>query len=126
MARFIQSCLSFCVKIQKVFFFFRGVSLEHILPPPSEEEKKEEKKLKKKRETSFKYLGRLFTTQPELSTEISARLQKANKSFYNLVAPLYRRKDISLRNKVSIFKSTVLSLLWGSETWAPSSVTSRV
>ena len=98
----------------------RNITLEHILPPPTEEEKEEERHKKKKRQTSFKYLGRTFTTQPELKTEISARLQRANKSFWQLAAPLYRRKDISIQTKVSVFTATVLpSLLWGSETWAP-------
>ena len=96
----------------------RGVSLEHI--SDSSDAKEQQKQDKKKPPSSFKYLGRTFTTHPELKTEISVRLAKASKSFWNLSAPLYRRKDISIKTKVSIFSATVLpSLLWGSETWAP-------
>ena len=69
---------------------------------------------------TFKYLGRNFTTKPELDTEISARIQSASSAFYKYAAPLYRRKEISLANKCRVFKATVIpTLLYGAETWAP-------
>jgi len=69
---------------------------------------------------TFKYLGRNFTTTPTLDKEIATRIQSASTAFYKLAAPLYRRKEISLRNKLRVYKATVLpTLLYGSETWAP-------
>ena len=68
----------------------------------------------------FKYLGRTFTSTPDLTAEIDARIQAAAATFYKYAAALYRSKEISLENKMRIFKATVIpTLLYGSETWAP-------
>ena len=68
----------------------------------------------------FTYLGRTFSTTPDLSTEIASRLKKASRNFWRLAAPLYRRPEISVKTKVRLFNTTVMpSLLYGSETWAP-------
>ena len=67
----------------------------------------------------FKYLGRNFCDTPELKTEINSRIESASKAFYKYAAPLYRRKEISLKNKIRIFRPTVIeTLLHGAETWA--------
>ena len=48
------------------------------------------------------------------------RITKANSSFYSYAAPLYRRKDIPMKHKLKIFKMTTIpTLLYGSEVWAP-------
>ena len=68
----------------------------------------------------FKYLGRNYTDTPKLDTEIAARILAASTSFYKLAAPLYRRREISLKNKLRVFTATTIhTLLYGSETWAP-------
>ena len=68
----------------------------------------------------FKYLGRTFTNTPDLTPEITTRIQKASSNFYKYAGPLYRRKDISLKNKIHVLRTTAIpTLLYGSETWAP-------
>ena len=96
----------------------------------------------------FKYLGTYFTARPMaktvtkkrdtkkksrkktprqvaktsfLNANLDNRVAKASGSFYCYAAPLYRRKDIPLRQKVKVFKVTAIpTLLYGSEVWAPS------
>ena len=66
----------------------------------------------------FKYLGRTFTSDLTMDSEISLRIEKATASFYRLAAPLYRRPEISTRSKCRIYKATVIpTLLYGAETW---------
>ena len=76
---------------------------------------------------NFKYLGSFVTNKPTgrrkgsfLAKELESRMKKASDAFYRLAAPLYRRKDIPLRYKVRMYKTTALPvLLYGSETWSP-------
>jgi len=68
--------------------------------------------------TSFKYLGRHFDASSTLDTEINYRLKKASSSFWRYKTNLYGRKEISVKTKVRIFKTTALpTLLFGSEGW---------
>jgi sorting nexin-29 len=75
----------------------------------------------------FKYLGKHFTNKPTgkgrgsfFHTDIESRMKSASDAFYRLAAPLHRRKDIPLRYKLRMFKTTALpTLLYGSETWSP-------
>ena len=75
---------------------------------------------------SFTYLGRNFSTHPNIQTEITARLQKAAHSFWRLKSILYSRPEISIKTKIRIFKTTAIpTLLYGSESWAPSITQTR-
>ena len=70
-------------------------------------------------ENSFPYLG--VTIKPQQSSageEVAARIAKAIRLFKSLYHPLWKRKQVSVKTKMAIYRSAVLPvLLYGSETW---------
>jgi hypothetical protein len=67
----------------------------------------------------FTCLGSVFTWNNSLDAEISYRISRAAAAFAELRGVLWRDRRISLKTKVKVFKSAVLSiLLYGGETWA--------
>ena len=68
---------------------------------------------------NFKYLGSVITGNTSaVSEEVDARIGKASGVYANLRKCLWSRPEISIKTKVQVFKSMVLSvLLYGSECW---------
>ena len=68
----------------------------------------------------FAYLGSILTEDGSLDPEVDSRLTKASKAFEGLRRTVWRRKELSTKTKVRIYQASVLStLMYGSETWAP-------
>ena len=70
-------------------------------------------------EDSFPYLGVSIKTQQSSSgEEVAARIAKAIRVFKSLYHPLWKRKQVSVKTKMAIYRAAVLPvLLYGSETW---------
>ena len=70
-------------------------------------------------EDSFPYLGVSIKTQQSSSgEEVATRIAKAIRVFKNLYHPLWKRKQVSVKTKMAIYRAAVLPvLLYGSETW---------
>ena len=67
----------------------------------------------------FQYLGSIVDSSGSLEAEISARINKAAKSFGSLKSVLWDRKEIGVNIKIQLFKAVVVSsLLYGCEAWA--------
>ena len=67
--------------------------------------------------SDFTYLGSKMSNTGDGEVEIRARLAKASHAFTKLKST-WRARQISLRTKLRIFKSNVIStLLYGSESW---------
>jgi len=65
----------------------------------------------------FPYLGSKVTASGDCDREIDTRISQANQAFAGL-RPVWRSTIISIRTKIQIFNSKVLSvLLYGSECW---------
>ena len=66
----------------------------------------------------FKYLGSMITPSGQPVEEVKARISAAHAVFAQLNKSLWRRREISLRTKIKIYKAVVRSvLLYGAETW---------
>ena len=66
----------------------------------------------------FKYLGSIITPSGQPVEEVKARISAAHAVFAQLNNSLWRRREISLRTKIKIYKAVVRSvLLYGAETW---------
>ena len=68
--------------------------------------------------SQFKYLGSIITQDNELKTEVSTRIQLANKGYYGLERILKSRtlsKNLKIRIYMTLLRPIVL---YGSETWA--------
>ena len=66
----------------------------------------------------FVYLGGTMSNDGLLDKEISMRCQKAFVSFGKLWHNVFGRRDIKMKVKLQLYKSTVLAtLLYGCETW---------
>ena len=67
---------------------------------------------------SFVYLGSSLSKDGTLDSEVLLRIQKATKSFGALENCVWSDRNITLKTKVSVYKSCVLTaLLYSSETW---------
>ena len=65
----------------------------------------------------FTYLGSCISTNGNITSEITARISKAQAAFSNL-RHLRRCTDVSLVTKGQVYNATVCStLLYGCETW---------
>ena len=64
----------------------------------------------------YNYLGATVTTTGGASEDISARLRKAQGVFCNL-KNIWKNSQISINTKLRIFRSSVLAVLYGCETW---------
>jgi len=68
--------------------------------------------------SQFKYLGSIITQDNELKTEVSSRIQLANKGYYGLKRILKSRtlsKNLKIRIYMTLLRPIVL---YGSEMWA--------
>jgi exonuclease III len=71
-----------------------------------------------KRVDQFKYLGSVITQNNDIKTEISTRLQSANKCFYGL-SKIFRSRAISKNLKVRMYLTLLRPIvLYGAETWS--------
>ncbi|KAL4100807.1 hypothetical protein QTP88_020836 [Uroleucon formosanum] len=71
-----------------------------------------------KKVSLFKYLGSIITQDNELKTEVSSRIQLANKGYYGLEKVLKSRtlsKNLKIRMYMTLLRPIVM---YGSETWA--------
>ena len=70
-------------------------------------------------EKTFPYLGvNIKAEQSSSCEEVAIRISKAVKVFNALYHPLWKRKQVSVVTKMSIYRAAVLpTLLYGSETW---------
>jgi hypothetical protein len=69
------------------------------------------------RVNSFTYLGSVVSTSGGTDEDIEARCRKAQHAF-SILLPGWKARALSLRTKLRIFRSNVLSiLLYGCETW---------
>ena len=67
--------------------------------------------------SKFKYLGSHLSNDNKVDEEISHRIQSATISFGKLNKKLWYNHDISLKTKLKVFKTAVLSaLLYATET----------
>jgi len=74
--------------------------------------------LKFKRGSQFKYLGSMITEDNEIKTEISTRIQLANRGYYGLEKVL-KSKSLSKTLKINMYMTLLRPIiLYGSETWA--------
>jgi hypothetical protein len=70
------------------------------------------------KETEFKYLGTLITSNNNMSSEIHHRLLMANRCYYELKNKL-RSHYISIKIKCKLCKTLIKCVLfYGCETWA--------
>ncbi|KAL4107723.1 hypothetical protein QTP88_018019 [Uroleucon formosanum] len=70
-----------------------------------------------KRVTHFKYLGHLITQDNDLKKEVSARIQKGNKSFFGLGKVLSSR-TFSTNLKIQMYMTLIRTIvLYTAETW---------
>jgi len=69
-----------------------------------------------KRVDQFKYLGSIITQDNDIKTEISMRLQSANKCFFGL-SKIFRSRAISKNLKVRMYLTLLRPIvLYGAET----------
>ena len=74
--------------------------------------------LKFKRVSQFKYLGSMITEDNDIKTEVSTRIQLANRGFYGLEKVL-KLKALSKALKIKMYMTLLRPIvLYGSETWA--------
>ena len=67
---------------------------------------------------SFVYLGSTLSRDGSLDSEISLRIARASKAFGELEKRVWSDRAISIRTKISVYESCVLTiLLYSSETW---------
>ena len=67
--------------------------------------------------TEFTYLGAKLSINGTCDAEISARISKASQAF-GMLKSTWKAKNISLKTKLRLFKSNVLTtLLYGAESW---------
>lgn len=67
---------------------------------------------------NFTYLGSSFTPSGQAHGEINIRIGKAWAAFQGLRQALWNRHDVSLRTKLRVFNTSVMSiLLYACETW---------
>ena len=67
---------------------------------------------------SFIYLGSTLSRDTSLDAEVNHRVQKATKAFGSLEQRVWSDRSITIRTKISVYQSCVLtSLLYSSETW---------
>ncbi|KAL4143760.1 hypothetical protein QTP88_006047 [Uroleucon formosanum] len=82
-----------------------------------QEEFIEVEKYKFKRVDQFKYLGSIITQDNDIKTEISMRLQSANKCFFGLIK-MFRSRAVSKNLKVRMYLTLLRPIvLYGAETW---------
>lgn len=68
--------------------------------------------------TSFKYLGSIISKDGKLDAEINNRINAASNTFRALYPRVWKPHNISLKTKLKIYETTVLStLLYSSECW---------
>lgn len=74
--------------------------------------------LKFKRVSQFKYLGSMITEDNDIKTEVSTRIQLANRGYYGLEKVL-KSKALSKALKIKMYMTLLRpTVLYGSETWA--------
>ncbi|KAL1448183.1 hypothetical protein WDU94_005664 [Cyamophila willieti] len=67
---------------------------------------------------SFKYLGSKLTKNGDISCEIKNRVNAANQAFARLYNRVWKPHNLSLKTKIQIYNTIVLStLLYSSECW---------
>jgi hypothetical protein len=82
-----------------------------------QEELIEMEEYKFRRVDQFKYLGSIITQDNDIKTEISMRLQSANKCFFGL-SKIFRSRAISKNLKVRMYLTLLMPIvLYGAETW---------
>ena len=65
---------------------------------------------------SFVYLGANFSNEGGTENDIKARLGKARVA-YNKLDKFWKNSQFTIKTKVNVFKSNVISVLYGCETW---------
>lgn len=71
-----------------------------------------------KQVTDFKYLGSKISARGELEPEIESRVASATRLYYALNNSFIRKREVSLKTKIRIFKTIYEPvLLYGGETW---------
>jgi hypothetical protein len=74
--------------------------------------------LKFKRVSQFKYLGTMMTEDKDIKTEVSTRIQLANREYYGLEKVL-KSKSLSKALKIKMYMTLLRPIvLYDSETWA--------
>ena len=67
---------------------------------------------------TYRHLGGMVDSRCNMLAELTARLSKAKSAFWRLAKKVLRNWRLPLSTRVSLFQSTVLSvLLWGSGSW---------
>ncbi|XP_015780242.1 PREDICTED: uncharacterized protein LOC107358129 [Acropora digitifera] len=67
---------------------------------------------------TFTYLGSTISRTATIDAEINKRISKASSAFGRLSEKVWERREISLENKLKVYRAVVLTtLLYGSETW---------
>ena len=64
-----------------------------------------------KQVSEFKYLGSVITEDASVQKEIQTRIQKASAAFSRLYQRVWSRKTLTLKTKVSVYKTMVLPIL---------------
>lgn len=68
--------------------------------------------------SSFTYLGSIVSSDAKMDKEIESRIGKASSAFGRLYHRLWNTHDVSLRVKLNVYRSVVLTtLLYGAESW---------
>ena len=65
----------------------------------------------------FKYLGTTFTNKNSIQEEIKSRLKLGNACYYS-VQNLFSSSLLSKKLKIKIYRTIILPLLYGCETWS--------
>ncbi|GAB0098773.1 hypothetical protein DMENIID0001_145710 [Sergentomyia squamirostris] len=66
---------------------------------------------------SFVYLGSTITANNNISTEVRARLLKANRAYFGL-SRAFRSRNLSIQTKLLLYRTLILPVLtYSSETW---------
>ena len=75
------------------------------------------------RVANFIYLGSGVDASGSVSKEVRRRIVLARAAFDSLRKVLWKRREVSVKTKMRVFRATVLTrLLYGSETWALTAV----
>jgi hypothetical protein len=113
--KFNRSCKRFglCISLKKTEVIFQPKPGSRYTPSPILINRKPLVYV-----DSFKYLGSVLSSDTSIDSEISSRISKASLAFGRLDQRLWKRHEISLTTKLSVYRAIVLSiLLYGCETW---------
>lgn len=69
----------------------------------------------------FKYLGVVLDDKGKQDLDIKERIEKATKAYYSMCSTIIKKKEISKKTKMLVYKTIFQPiLLFGSETWTMS------